>query len=69
MAFTPEELRASQVRIRAKKFADHLRSERWAEGIPDADVEWLKDEELEAYKNVLRSKGCVQRPDFKWEAP
>lgn len=76
MATTPDELsvarkvamRAASVRVRAKKFADHLRSERWAEGIPDADIEWLKDEEIQSYKDVLIAKGCVQRKDFKWEA-
>lgn len=68
MAITQEELRAAKVRVRARKFANHLRSERWAESIPDDDIEWLKDEEIETYKGVLRAKGCVQRKDFKWEA-
>lgn len=69
MSITPGKIRAAKVRVRAKDFANRLRSERWAETIPDADVEFLKtDEELAAYKQVLISKGCVQRPDFKWEA-
>ena len=68
MAITQEELRAAKVRVRAKKFAERLRTERWAESIPDADIDWLKDEEIETYKGVLRAKSCVQRKDFKWEA-
>lgn len=69
MAFTQAELRAAGVRVRAKKFADHLRTERWAEAIPDADIDWLQDSEIQAYKDVLIARGCMQRPDFKWEAP
>lgn len=68
MSFTPEQVRAAGVSLRAKAFAMHLRTERWAESIPDADIDWLKDDEIHAYKQVLISKGCVQRPDFKWEA-
>lgn len=59
--------RAALVRVRAKAFAKRLRSEGWAEAIPDADVDWLQDDEIETYKDVLRSQRCVQRADFKWE--
>jgi hypothetical protein len=59
--------RAALLRVRAKAFARRLRSEGWAEAIPDEDVEWLKDDEIETYKDVLRQQRCVQRPDFKWE--
>lgn len=59
--------RAALVRVRAKAFARRLRSEGWAEPIPDVDVDWLQDAEIEAYKDVLRGLQCVQRPDFKWE--
>ena len=69
MAFTAEDLRAAKMRIRAKAFATRLRTERWAESIPDADIDWLKDSEIQAYKDVLIARGCVQRTDFKWEAP
>ena len=77
MAPTPDELsaarkvamRAASVRVRAKKFAEHLRSERWAESIPDADIDWLKDEEIQSYMDVLIARGCVLRKDSKWEVP
>lgn len=59
--------RAALVRVRAKAFARRIRSEGWAEPIPDADGDWLQDDEIETYKDVLRSHQCVQRPDFKWE--
>lgn len=68
MPIPKEAKRAALVRIRAKKFADHLRSERWAENIPDEDIDWLKDEEIKDYKQVLLAKGCRQRADMKWEA-
>ena len=64
-----ETKRAALLRVRAKKFANHLRANRWAEPIPDEDINWLTDAEIPTYKQVLISRGCVQRADFKWEAP
>jgi len=60
-------LQAARVRVRAKAFARYLRSENWAASIPEADVEWLQDSEIQLYKDTLTAHGCVQRPDFKWE--
>ena len=62
-------LRAASVRVRAKAFANRLRSERWAESIPEEDIDFCTDEELQEYMCVLRAKSCVQRTsDSKWEA-
>lgn len=64
---SPEQLREAKVRVRAKAFARHLRSEGWAEPIPSEDVDWLEDSEIQAYKDILMAQGCMQRSDFKWE--
>lgn len=68
--FTEQQKREALIRVRAKKFADHLRRERWAESIPDEDIDFCTDEELQLiYKPVLISKDCIQRAsDWKWEA-
>lgn len=69
MAFTPEEIRAALIRSRAKKFAAQLRMNRMAEYIPEVDQEWLKDEEIPAYKEVLVQQGCTMRKiDLRWES-
>ena len=60
MAPTPDELsaarkvamRAASVRVRAKKFAGRLRSERWAESIPDADIARV----LQPFEQLDRSR-------------
>jgi hypothetical protein len=64
------ERRAAQVRIRAKKFANLLRGEArgWAMSIPEEDIQFLKDEEIREYMEVLISKNLHQRDDLKWEA-
>lgn len=69
MAFTEADKRAALVRSRAKKFAAHLRLNRMAEHIPEEDQEWLKDEEIQAYKGVLIQQGCTMRThDYRWES-
>ena len=60
-------MQEAKVRIRAKAFANRLRSEGWAEWIPQADMDWLKDSEIQAYKDTLAAHGCKQRLDFRWE--
>lgn len=70
---TPEEkekaLEDAKVRVRAKRFAERLRSEGWAEFIPVEDGDWLcdSDDRIKLYKETLKSKGCVQRQDLRWE--
>jgi len=69
---TPQQqLEDAKVRVRAKKFADRLRSEvGWAEFLSEEDEQWLSmlpDEKLKLYKDTLQSKGCGQRPDKRWE--
>lgn len=69
MAFTEEQRRAALIRSRAKKFAGQLRMSRMAEFIPEEDQEWLKDDEIQAYKDVLIQQGCVMREhDWRWES-
>jgi hypothetical protein len=66
----PEQLEDAKVRVRAKAFANRLRSEGYAEFIPVEDIEWLSirsDADLSLYKDTLKSKGCVQRQDLRWE--
>jgi hypothetical protein len=68
---TKNDIRAATVRVRAKKFANQLRGESfgWELSIPDDDIDWLNDEEIPEYKQVLISKQCVMNPTtFKWSA-
>jgi hypothetical protein len=60
--------RSALLNIRVKQFARQLREEGWAELIPEADQEWLTDEEIPEYKRRLELLRCVQRPDMRWEA-
>jgi hypothetical protein len=65
-----QRIEEARVRVRAKKFADRLRSEGWAEFIPEEDDQWLStlpDDKLKLYKETLQNKGCTQRPDKRWE--
>jgi hypothetical protein len=68
---TPQQkLEGAKVRVRAKAFANRLRNDNWAEFIPVEDIEWLSirsDADLILYKDTLKSKGCVQRQDLRWE--
>lgn len=70
MAYTQADIRAAQVAVRAKKFAMRLETDAcgFREEIPEVDQAWLQDDEFAAYNNVLRSKGCIQGADFKWES-
>jgi hypothetical protein len=62
-----ERMQEAKVRVRAKAFASHLRTEGWAELIPEVDQEWLQDSEIQLYRSTLISCGCIQRPDMRWE--
>jgi hypothetical protein len=67
---TPQQkLEDAKVRVRAKAFAARLRSNNWAEFIPVEDGDFLcdSDERIKLYKDTLKSKGCVQRQDLRWE--
>lgn len=80
MAFSSDSpvMRAAKVRVRAKRFANQLRSERWAESIPAEDINWIESttanelefkQMLDLYKETLIARSCVMRNhDFKWEA-
>ena len=67
---TPQQkLEDAKVRVRAKAFANRLRNDNWAEFIPVEDGDFLcdSDERIKLYKDTLKSKGCVQRQDLRWE--
>jgi len=55
-----------QARRAAKEFARRVRTERWAEKIPD---EWdaLSDEQIALAMSMLPSLGLSRRRDMRWE--
>lgn len=61
------DVRAVLLRSRARKFATEVKSSNMACTIPDEIIDWLKDEEIEEFREALKRFGLVQRKDFYWE--
>ena len=59
--------RSALLRSKAKKFARFVRDNNMAYTLPEEDFDWLKDEEIPIYKEILKDYGLVQRKDMLWE--
>lgn len=56
------------VRRAARKFAHEVKESNMALKLPDNIIDWLKDEDIEPFKEYLKSFGLVQRKqDYRWE--
>lgn len=64
---TEAERRALLVRSKARKFAAMVRDQNMAFSIPEDVFDWLKDDEIEPFKDCCKQFRIVQRPDLRWE--
>lgn len=62
------DFRALSVKAKARKFAKRVKETHgFALIVPNEIIDWLRDDEVETFKQCLRNFGLVQRADFKWE--
>ena len=56
------------VRAKARRFATEIKSNPgWATRVPDATFDWLRDSELQPFREWLLAFGLRQRADGLWE--
>lgn len=62
------ETRRLLVRRKARLFALEVKKLNLALKLGDEIIDWLKDDEIQDFKDHLSRFGLVQRDDFLWEA-
>jgi hypothetical protein len=60
-------MRELLVRKRAREFAHKVKGSNLAFKLGDSLIDWLKDDELPAFRDRLWELGLVQREDTLWE--